>query len=255
MFQIKGKAKKLPSFKPWNVFQLNMQRDSCHPKSFGTFEKRAPGICFTKVSKTFRYRKASCQIAICVFWKAALLTCFECKKNQEDCEIWWLRNTALLRCNGNCGTRNRPENFRDFWETGPCWSLYFYLSLWTVASVVNRLCRGIVCFVSSTLSFANPSGKVQTLSSQSMMLLFCTKVERRFLLRVTKNLVLLICSMMYFPPNRNEGFRQYVSPRFQERKRGPWEQSLNLARRSSSAAVFTKTSTMNLTKWNLTCHL
>ena len=103
---------------------------------------------------------------------------------------------------------------------------------------------GIVCFVSSTLSFANSSGKVQTLSSQTMMLLFCTKVERR----VTKNLVLLICSMMYFPPNRNEGFGQYVSPRFQERKRGPCEQSLNLARRSSSAAVFTKNSTMNLTK-------
>ena len=42
---------------------------------------------------------------------------FLCKKNQEDCEVWWLRTSALLRYKGNCGTRNRPEKFRDFLAT------------------------------------------------------------------------------------------------------------------------------------------
>ena len=39
------------------------------------------GVCFSKVPRTFWARKASCQIAIRLFWKADLLTCFYCKKN------------------------------------------------------------------------------------------------------------------------------------------------------------------------------
>ena len=73
------------------------------------------GACFSKVLRAFRARKASCQAAIRLFWKADLLTCFWCKKNQEDCEVWRLRTSALRRYKGNCGTRNRPEKFRDFW--------------------------------------------------------------------------------------------------------------------------------------------
>lgn len=37
-------TRKLPSFKSWNVFFLKIQRDLCRPKSFDTFEKRAPGL-------------------------------------------------------------------------------------------------------------------------------------------------------------------------------------------------------------------
>ena len=39
------------------------------------------GVCFSKVPRTFWARKTSCQIAIRLFWKADLLTCFYCKKN------------------------------------------------------------------------------------------------------------------------------------------------------------------------------
>ena len=35
------------------MFLLRIQRDFCHPKSFGTFEKRAPRACFAKVPKPF----------------------------------------------------------------------------------------------------------------------------------------------------------------------------------------------------------
>ena len=46
---------------------------------------------------------------------------FLVKTNQEDCEVWWLRTSesASRRYRGNYGTRNKPERFRDFWETGP----------------------------------------------------------------------------------------------------------------------------------------
>ena len=76
---------------------------------------------FSKVSRTFWARKAGCQTAMRLFWKlsAYLLRFFWCKKNQEDCEVWWLRNSALRRYKGNKGTRNRPQTFRDFWDTGP----------------------------------------------------------------------------------------------------------------------------------------
>ena len=36
--------------------------------------------------------------------KSVLLTCFYCKKTQENCEVWWLRSSTLWRYRGNCGT-------------------------------------------------------------------------------------------------------------------------------------------------------
>ena len=40
----------------------------------------SPGACFSKVPRTFRARKASCQTAIHLLDKADLLTCFKCAK-------------------------------------------------------------------------------------------------------------------------------------------------------------------------------
>ena len=45
-----------------NTFILKIQRELCHPKSYGTFEKRAPGH---EVTKTFKY------IYIYMFWHSA----------------------------------------------------------------------------------------------------------------------------------------------------------------------------------------
>ena len=39
----------------------------------------------------------------------------------KDCEVWWLRTSALRRYKGNRGTRNRPEKIPDSWETGAWW--------------------------------------------------------------------------------------------------------------------------------------
>ena len=81
--------------------------------------KKRPGSCFTKVPCTFRARKASCQPTIRLFSKSDSLTCFQWKKTQEDCEVWWVRTVALRRWRRNCGTRNRPEKFRDIWQRIP----------------------------------------------------------------------------------------------------------------------------------------
>ena len=87
----------------------------------GFIEKSIQG----KVPRTFQARKASCQTAIRLF--CYLLSCFSCKKNQKDCEVWWLRTSALRGHKGNCSTRNRPGKIWDSWEIGP-WLLS--ASLW-----------------------------------------------------------------------------------------------------------------------------
>ena len=55
MFQIQGKEKLLSSFKAWNLLLWKMQKDSCHPKSFGTFEKRATGSS-AEIERGRKYR-------------------------------------------------------------------------------------------------------------------------------------------------------------------------------------------------------
>ena len=110
----------MQSFLRRDTFVLKIQRELYHPKCGRKVSRLSRnGPCFSKISRTFRARKASCQTAIRLFWKADLWTCFYCKKNQEDCEVWWLRISALRIYKGSCGTRNRPEKFRDFCETVP----------------------------------------------------------------------------------------------------------------------------------------
>ena len=48
---------------------------------------KRPGARFSKVPKTFRDRKAICEIANRLFWKAGLLTCFQGNKKKNNCEV------------------------------------------------------------------------------------------------------------------------------------------------------------------------
>lgn len=79
------------------------------------------GAGFSKVPRTFRPEKPVVETATRLFSKAGLLTCFKRKKKQRGLQIkvWWLRTPAFQRYKWNCGTRNRLEKFRNFWETGP----------------------------------------------------------------------------------------------------------------------------------------
>ena len=46
-----------------------------------------PWARFSKVSKTFRARKAIFEIVNRLFWKADLLTCFQGNKKKKKCEV------------------------------------------------------------------------------------------------------------------------------------------------------------------------
>lgn len=84
------------------------------------------GACFWKVPWTFWARKASWQTAIRLLCKADLLTCFLMSEKTKSIakfdglepQVWWLRASPFRRYEGNSGVRNRPEMFRNFWETG-----------------------------------------------------------------------------------------------------------------------------------------
>ena len=106
----------------WNVSNGMVCTISFSIQNFRVFRVNGKrprfGACLWKVPRTFRARKASCQTAVRLFLKADLLACFKCMKNQEDCEVLWLRTSAMRRHKGNYRTRKRPEKFRDFWETG-----------------------------------------------------------------------------------------------------------------------------------------
>jgi len=66
-------------------------------------------------TQPFKYVFGVIRVAIHLFCKSYHSTSFKCKKNQEGCEVWWLRTSSLQRYKGNCGNRNRPRKFR-IWE-------------------------------------------------------------------------------------------------------------------------------------------
>ena len=51
------------------------------------FCRGQPGARFSKVPKTFRARKAICETANRLFWRAYLLTCFQGNKKKNNCEV------------------------------------------------------------------------------------------------------------------------------------------------------------------------
>ena len=78
MFQIQGKAKLMSSFKAWNLLLWKIQKSSCDPKSFETFEKRATGSS-VEITRGRKYR--------------SLVTSFE---TVHQVPIFWLRVISLL---------------------------------------------------------------------------------------------------------------------------------------------------------------
>ena len=90
---------------PRDAFTLKIQREFSCPKSFGTFEKRAPGGRFSKDPVTYRARKALLETMIRLPWKAALLVCFIYKERQNNCQVSKLETCSHWRYKGICVTR------------------------------------------------------------------------------------------------------------------------------------------------------
>ena len=70
-----------------------------------------PGNSFSKVPKTFRARKAICEIVNRLFWKTDPLTCFQGNKNKNNCEVWRIKCSPFLSYKGNCDTRKWPPGW------------------------------------------------------------------------------------------------------------------------------------------------
>lgn len=64
-------------------------------------------------------REFSCQNAIHLLWKAELLTCFQWKKIQEHCKVWWLGTLALRRCKGIVAPEISSKKFWTFEKQAP----------------------------------------------------------------------------------------------------------------------------------------
>ena len=64
-------------------------------------------------------RKAIRKTATCLLCKAGLFICCKGNKNQNNCKVSCLETPSFWRYKENYGTRNTPEKFRDFRETGP----------------------------------------------------------------------------------------------------------------------------------------
>ena len=82
---------------------------------------RTPGARFSKVTRTFRARKASRKTTTCLFCKAGLFICCKGNKNKNNCKVSCLETSSCWRYKENYVTRNTPEKFRYYRETGP-WS-------------------------------------------------------------------------------------------------------------------------------------
>ena len=78
-----------------------------------------PGARYSKVPRTFRARKAIRKITTCLFCKADLFTCCKGNKNRNNGKVSCFETPSFWRYIENYVTRNTPETFRDFRETGP----------------------------------------------------------------------------------------------------------------------------------------
>ena len=82
-------------------------------------EKEYCGARFSKVPQTFRSRRAIRKTPTRSFCKAGLFICCKGNKNLNNCKVSWFETPSFRRYKENYVTRNAPEKFRDFRETGP----------------------------------------------------------------------------------------------------------------------------------------
>ena len=93
------------------------------------------GARFSKVKRTFQARKSIRKTTACLFCKVGLLICCKGNKNKNNCKVSWLETPSFWRYKENYVTRNTPEKFRDFRETGPS-NFNYHIRTRAVKSVV-----------------------------------------------------------------------------------------------------------------------
>ena len=134
-----GSTRSLKYFVKWTITLLSRHfvplRASSHEPGY-----RA-GARLSKVPRTFQARKAIRKTTTYLFCKAGLLICCKGNRNKNNCKVSCLETPSFWRCKENYVTRNMPEMFRDFRETGP-WPAkrdWFCLAfIWEISSRLPR---------------------------------------------------------------------------------------------------------------------
>ena len=106
-----------------NVFRIHLQTQHHLRVEFFYSLPWGPFGRFSKVPRTFRDRKAIRKSTTYLFCKAGLFICCKGNKNENNCKVSCLETPSFWRYKENYVTRNTPEKFRDFRETGP-WGLF-----------------------------------------------------------------------------------------------------------------------------------
>ena len=108
IFLVHSRLASLSQNSKWERNQSWKYYNCCHER---------PGARFSKVPKAFRVRKAIRKTWVCLFCKAGLFIC--CKGNKNNCKVLCLDKSSFWRYINNYVTRNVPNKFHDFRETGP----------------------------------------------------------------------------------------------------------------------------------------
>ena len=72
------------------------------------------GAFFSTVPRTYRAPKSQLSNFNLLVLRSWSFNMFLCSKNQDDCEVWWLRTSSMRRYKGICGTELDPKSFRTF---------------------------------------------------------------------------------------------------------------------------------------------
>jgi len=137
------------------------------------------GARFSKVTQTFRARKVNRETPTPLFCKDGLHICCKGNKNWNNCEVSCLETPSFWRYKGNYVTRNSPETFQDFRETGPSsfdGGCSFYMhkrytsTHWSFIVAVSTLWNALLKELRRTSGFDNFKSLLLLFSLSSLLL-------------------------------------------------------------------------------------
>ena len=134
-----------------------MKRSDNWPVSYSqSWTGTRTGARFSKVPKAFRARKAIRKTPACLFCKAGLFICRKGNKNKNNCKVSCLNTPSFWRYIDNYVTRNAPEKFRDFRETGPWRELLKLRPAYSVKLVFSYVVKGIKIKITAKFHASRP---------------------------------------------------------------------------------------------------
>ena len=131
-YVVKGiKIKITAKFRDTERLRFEDNKKIMSPEKFRDFRETGPRGLFLESPENFRARKAIRKTTTCLFCEAGLFIYCKGNKNKNNCKVSCLETASFWRYKDNYVTRNTPEKFRDFRETGPRAGLWFLIKVST----------------------------------------------------------------------------------------------------------------------------